>query len=262
MISDGRLDVNSWVAELVARVKKEEDFRKGVFATHLENFSGVGAHCLQMHLSAAVDGRFMKPCSHTRSDGTIGAAPKTMAQLLGRRPRPSDWNDRCHFCFDVPGKQEESGNAYKCSHCNVVMHKICIERSHWDLPSSPKGEWTCPECIREISECRHDVKCDRCNERSYIADDVLRTIQLLASLEKSAAGPVTDPASTSSQPVAKNRATKKARTSTLALLVPVKGSGRDVLMSEMLSARLEQFVANEQMYVSHLIQDRNQDCFK
>ena len=42
----------------------------------------------------------------------------------------------------------------------------------------------------------------------------------------------------------------------------MKGSGRDVLMSEILSARLEQFVANEHLYISHLIQDRNQDRFK
>jgi len=113
--------------DLLARVKKEEEFRRGSFINHLSDSNGVGAHCLTMLLSSSVDRRFRKPCTHGRSDGCPISQPKTMQKMLRRKTRASDWNDACEICADKKGVKEETGNVYKCTHCNVVAHKVCIE---------------------------------------------------------------------------------------------------------------------------------------
>lgn len=237
--SDGRVTVQ--VADLLARVKKEEDFR-----------SPVGAHCLTMLLSSSVDRRFRKSCSHGRSDGRVVPPPKTMELMLGRKPKPGDWNDACEICCDKKGVKEETGNVFKCSHCNIVAHKVCIERSHWDLPSSKADSWTCAECVRDIDDCQHDSSCDSCNEAEFILADVQRLIEVLRSVELK-------------PPATELPAAKKAKGDSKAPIAePPKGCGGGVeaLASEILSSRLEQFASKQQQYISHLIRDRNQGCFK
>ena len=248
--SDGR--VTAQVADLLARVKKEEDFRKGSFISHLSDSSPVGAHCLTMLLSSSVDRRFRKSCSHGRSDGRVVPPPETMEQMLGRKPKSGDWNDACEICCDKKGVKEETGNVFKCSHCNIVAHKVCIERSHWDLPSSKADSWTCAECVREIDDCQHDSSCDSCNEAEFILADVQRLIEVLRSVEHE-------------PPATEVLGTQKAKGGSKAPVVESPkgcGGGVEALASEILASRLEQFASKQQQYISHLIRDRNQSCFK
>ena len=88
------------------------------------------------------------------------------------------------FALIKKGVKEETGDDYKCTHCNGVAHKVCIERSHWDLPSSKTDEWTCAHCVREIDDCQHNYSCDACNEAEFVLEDVHRLIEVLGSVEK------------------------------------------------------------------------------
>ena len=232
------------IIDLLARVKKEEEFRRGSFINHLSDSSGVGAHCLTMLLSSSVDRRFRKPCTHGRSDGCPISQPKTMQEMLRRKTRASDWNDACEICADQKGVKEETGNVFKCTHCNVVAHKVCIERSHWDLPSTKTDEWTCAHCVREIDDCQHDSSCDACNEAEFILEDVHRLIEVLGFIEK--------------KPSAPEAPTKKAKTAS----PPISSGGFVAPASQVLSSRLEIFAAKQQHYISHLVRDRNQSSFK
>jgi len=252
-VSDGTLKLD--VDGLLRRVKSEEEFRRGSFMTHLENSSPVGAHCLTLLLSTAVDRRFKKECKHGFPDGRVVSEPRTMEQLLGRKTKPTDWNSKCEVCADVAGKTELKGNVYCCTHCNLTVHKECIERSQWDLPSTKDGLWTCWYCVRDIDECQHESSCDQCNERGYLFDDVSRAINLLQTLEEDKKPPPTE---------VDARGTKKAKASTSALPAPKESAsaGRDVSASAVLRARLELIAEKELRYVAHLIRDRNQDCFK
>jgi hypothetical protein len=128
---------------LQVRINKEEEFRRGLFMTHLTPESECACHCMTMLLSSHTDSRFRKACDHG-GEGT-GTAPKSMKQMVSeeyhRMPQPADWNDACEVCDG-----NESGNVFLCTHCAAVAHKCCIEREHWDLPQGADDE--CPRAPR------------------------------------------------------------------------------------------------------------------
>jgi hypothetical protein len=159
---------------LVKQVDKEEEFRRTIYPSHLKNQDGCGSHCLTYLLASKNDSRFRKQCTHPQSDGTVGTAHESMEDFFrrgghverpanapaswkpkGRAPKSSDWNDLCECCSDVLGKKEEKGNLFKCTHCNVVCHKLCIERTHHDLDAVE--DWTCWECSRQLGAMNHDI---------------------------------------------------------------------------------------------------------
>ena len=101
-------------SEMVDRIKREEEFRRTEFQTHLKSDSGIGAHCQRMLLGASVDSRFQSPCTH--DGGCVPPLEPMRPELMGpsrcesmvefhRRvshlqPLPTDWNDACkvtHF---------------------------------------------------------------------------------------------------------------------------------------------------------------------
>ena len=144
-----------------------------------------------MLLSSHCDERFRKLCTHGRGDGIVVDAPLTWEEHVrakcGRNSKRSDWNGSCEVCAEVTGKVEISGNLEMCKYCNVVAHKLCIQRAHCDLPSHKDGSWACWDCVREIDSSQHNMSCDKCNESEYIVQDVHRMIQLLQSVEVLAA---------------------------------------------------------------------------
>ena len=46
-------------------------------------------------------------------------------------------------CAKGDDSMTESGMLLMCNHCNVVAHKICIQRTHNDLPQGKDDEWDC-----------------------------------------------------------------------------------------------------------------------
>ena len=139
-----------------------------------------------------VDSRFSSPCSHGRGEGKgYGEEPKTMVQMVHeqhkRKPRTEDWNDDCEICcgrkvrvhaheisrttlhthishVQDEGVAEEQGNVFMCTHCNIVAHKICIERTHGDLPHGKDDEWTCMTCARDLAARSHNSECNECKQ--------------------------------------------------------------------------------------------------
>ena len=81
----------------------------------------------------------------------------------------------------------QKGGVFKCTHCEVVCHKICIERAHDDLPLGD-DEWTCWDCVRAQDSLVHTAGCDRCNEAGNILLDLNLGIDLLESVERSSGG--------------------------------------------------------------------------
>jgi hypothetical protein len=80
-------------AELVQRIDKEEEFRRGLFQTHLKPEDSCGSHCRTNLLSTHCNPNFRKPCTHGCVDG--GVPPKDMYELLGRKPRAADYPSLC-----------------------------------------------------------------------------------------------------------------------------------------------------------------------
>jgi hypothetical protein len=95
---------------LLDRIQKEEEFRRGLFATHLEAESECSSHCMTMLLSTHSDSRFRKACVHA-GGASCSAGPKTMVELVkeqhGRAPRPTDWHDVCEVSLGA-----QFGNAF------------------------------------------------------------------------------------------------------------------------------------------------------
>ena len=114
---------------LLKRIDKEEEFRRGLFQTYLKDQDKCGAHCRRMLLSTYCNASFKKPCTH----GCEGGAepPRSIQELLCRKPLSSDYNDLCMVCSDR--NPDASGNVLCCTHCNLVAHRRCVERTHWDL---------------------------------------------------------------------------------------------------------------------------------
>ena len=104
-----------------------------------------------------------------------------------RKPRTEDWNDDCEICcgrkvrvhaheisrttlhthishVQDEGVSEEQGNVFMCTHCNIVAHKICIERTHGDLPHGKDDEWTCMTCARDLAARSHNSECNECKQ--------------------------------------------------------------------------------------------------
>ena len=251
-------------AELLKRVDKEEEYRSTIYRTHLKNEDACASHCLTYLLSSANDRRFCKQCTHTRTDGTIGETPETWdayhrrgghledkedpqeasgnkRQKKAKKPQgraavPQDWNDQCECCAGVAGKTEEIGVLYKCSYCNVVAHKQCIERTHNDLDG--KEDWTCWDCSRDLGALNHDSSCNQCNEHDDIANSVRRGIDVLKHFESIKSSSSNSGSNTSSS------------------------SSSIVRESQMFEARMQEFEIKERKYHAHLIRDRNQECAK
>jgi hypothetical protein len=233
--------------KLLARIQKEEEFRRGLFATHLEAESECASHCMTMLLSTHCDSRFRKACAHPGGAG-CGAEPKSMVELVreehGRAPRPSDWHDTCEVCLGT-----HSGNALMCTHCNVIAHPACVKKTHNDLPQTKEESWTCWECVREMDAVNHSSSCNECNEAGFIVDDIQLGIELLSDWEKRNSA-----TATSSATATTNNSSNNITTGNDGCI--------EVAASELLSARLQIVEAKQLKYHGHLIRDRNQSCFK
>ena len=70
--------------QLLNRIAKEEEFRRGLFLTHLQLEDTCGSHCMTMLLSTHSDSRFRKACTHA-PPADCGAEPKTMVELVRER---------------------------------------------------------------------------------------------------------------------------------------------------------------------------------
>ena len=103
---------------LLTRIKKEEEFRRGSYQSHLENDSEVGAHCLRMLLSSINDRNFESCCTHPACGDATVAPMETMEQRIRRVERrntqPRDWKDAC----EVTGKTATSIDA-NAAHTNT-----------------------------------------------------------------------------------------------------------------------------------------------
>lgn len=220
--------------ELLKRIDKEEEFRRALFQRHLESESSCGSHCRKLLLSTHCNLNFKSSCSHGCDKGS--APPQSMRELLRREPKSADYNNICMVCSD----DDAPGNVLMCTHCNLVAHPRCVERSHWDL--DPKGDWTCVRCVKDLDEVQHTSSCDECNEATFIVEDIKRLVDRLAAAEGAAAG-----ASELPPEATPLQATSECKHATRA---------------ELLAARLEVAAEIQQEYHAHLIRDGNQECFK
>jgi hypothetical protein len=62
------------------------------------------------------------------------------------------------------------GNALLCTHCNLVAHPHCVERTHWDLDKSEN--WTRVCYARDVGEVEHTSSCGKCNEATFVVGDL------------------------------------------------------------------------------------------
>ena len=80
--------------QLINRIKEEELFRRGQYATHLEEQSNVGHHCIRMLLTSSNDRRFCCECTHEPAEGAR-PLPETMVEyhrrVLRRKPKVRTW---------------------------------------------------------------------------------------------------------------------------------------------------------------------------
>ena len=104
------------LAHLAALLKSVEEvarfYRSGEFQRHLEFESSDPEHCMCRLLSAFNDPHFRQPCSHTRSDGTVGQDPESMLQWYRREYQsraakvPSQfWNGYCEVSSTLGARQ-------------------------------------------------------------------------------------------------------------------------------------------------------------
>jgi len=158
-----------------------------------------------------------------------------------------DWHDTCEVCGRAdPDGDGKNKNLVLCSHCESVVHKDCIMRWHNDLPDTKGATYTCPVCTTDIYGVDHADDCDECNEGTAILDDVQLGIDLLAAKEEAAAA----------------RAPSSSSSSTSASRPDRNAKAAEVPQSVMLAARLERCRNKRDKYVGHLVQDRNQACYK
>ena len=229
--------------KLLQRINKEEEFRSGVYATHLESESNIGTHCKQLLLSASNDSRFRKPCTH--GGAGCGTMPEPWDRIIQaryrRKAKSSDWNGVCGVC-----NGQRHGNVYCCYYCNVTVHPECSKFAHNDLPFGKKDTWTCWDCVQEIDSVQHVSSCNQCNEAGFLVCDVKAGIDLVGYYEKLISSSANTSTSTSSEG-------------------DDHGDSdicRHAVASELLYARLQIFEGKQQHYHAHLIRDQNQSRFK
>ena len=171
-------------AALLRSINKEEEFRKGLFLTHLRSEDPCAHHCRTMLLTAFNDSRFCKPCVHGCANGAPPPEtfPEFVMRTIGRKATKDDWNDICEVCSDEKAK----GNVLKCTHCNVVAHPTCVQRAHWDIDK--EKDWTCWTCVRDIDKQQHTSSCEECNVAYNIIVDIKLGINLLVFWESKSAG--------------------------------------------------------------------------
>ena len=253
--------------ELLDRVEKEEEFRRGDYLRHLEGGSSCGSHCLRLLLTTHNDPAFRSPCTHDGPALGAGEEPKTMVELVraayGRKPKPTDWHHTCESCGAATGRGGQS-NVLMCTHCEAVVHPACLATWHNDQPSKGKdGTWTCPVCVRDIDAVKHAPGCSKCDEASYITSDVELGLDLLGRLEAAAPPPSSSRSPSSSSPSSSSSSSssssekKKPSPSSSS-----SSSFEEVPASVFLRARLARYLDKEAKYHGHLIQDRNQAVFK
>lgn len=241
-----------FMAPMLKRIEKEEEFRRGPFLTHLKNQSNCGSHCLKLLLTTHNDPHFKSECTH--DPPPFGAAKKqqtfseVMLYMKKREPVPEDWHHTCEVC-GAPKNDKGEDRLLMCTHCETVAHRTCVARWHNDLPGRNSG-WTCPICVRDIDSMLHTNSCAECNEGAAIGDDVQQVVELLARQES--CGQNCSISSRSSSSASSHSSSSKR----------VSRSARIVLPSEMLATRLVKFKDFQEQYRGHLVQDRNQSCFK
>ena len=241
-----------FMAPMLKRIEKEEEFRRGPFLTHLKNQSNCGSHCLKLLLTTHNNPHFISECTH--DPPPFGAAKKqqTFSEVIlymkKREPVPEDWHHTCEVC-GAPKNDKGEDRLLMCTHCETVAHRTCVARWHNDLPGRNSG-WTCPICVRDIDSMLHTNSCAECNEGAAIGDDVQQVVELLARQESCGQN-----CSISSRPSssASSHSSSSKR---------VSRGARIVLPSEMLATRLVKFKDFQEQYRGHLVQDRNQSCFK
>ena len=239
-------------AQKLKRIEKEEEFRRGPFLTHLENQSNCGSHCLRLLLTTHNDNRYNSVCTHDPPAFGAGKKQQTFAEVIrymkNREPIPEDWHHTCEVC-GAPKNDKGEDRLLMCTHCETVAHRTCVTRWHNDLPDR-NSEWTCPMCVRDIDSMLHSNSCAECNEAAAICDDVQLVVEKLArqeSLVRESSLPSESSSSTSSRSFSSKHVSRSAKI---------------VLPSEMLAIRLAKFKDIQDQYHAHLVQDRNQSCFK
>ena len=168
---------------LLASLKSDEEFHKGSFATHIntEGHDPVGNHCCNLLLSAHNDKRFRKICPGATRVETYA---ERIRKEKHRKAKSSDWMEECYVCYDNSKKE----GLVCCANCNIAVHKKCIERTHWDLPSEKTDDWICWECLRDIDDSNHPDHCDECDHfENVLVPQIKRSIRLLAKLEAGSA---------------------------------------------------------------------------
>ena len=159
----------------------------------------------------------------------------------------------CSRCAGPDGDGNNK-NLVLCSHCESVVHKDRIIRWHNVLPDTKVATYTCPVCTTDIYGVDQGDYCGQCNEGVAIFDDVQLGFDLLAAKEEAAAAraPSSSPSSSSSSSSSSTSASRPDRNAKAA----------EVPQSVMLAARLERCRNKRGKYVGHIVQDRNQACYK
>jgi hypothetical protein len=103
-----------------------------------------------------------------------------LAEQLGRPVTPNDHSKICMFC-----ERDVRVRKFKCSHCQNVAHKQCIQGNCNDFPQGDDA-WKCPECVRDADSLKHTNDCAECNEWSQLKQDMDAVIDTLAVMEENA----------------------------------------------------------------------------
>ena len=120
-----------FMAPMLKRIEKEEEFRRGPFLTHLKNQSNCGSHCLKLLLTTHNNPYFISKCTH--DPPPFGAAKKqqtfseVMLYMKKREPVPEDWHHTCEVC-GAPKNDKGEDRLLMCTHCETVAHRTCVAR--------------------------------------------------------------------------------------------------------------------------------------
>ena len=167
---------------LLRRIDDEERYRSGEYLGHLKEEDTTPQHCLGLMCAPFNDANFRCDCEHARHDSSRIEPPPTMQQQHASRAISSDdWFDTCHVCYSADDGNEEQDkreNLMCCSHCSLVAHKSCLSKCGNDLPDCKETPWACPSCVRKHDVMHHDTRCLKCEEHSYIVDDLRAVCQL------------------------------------------------------------------------------------
>jgi len=124
-----------------------------------------------------------------RADGSLGAPPDTMAEIIRREkkvaPDRGYWDRSCFVCDKV-------GRLLRCNDCPCSAHADCIRKRLNDFDATKANcvtgngsdsdfltGWRCPECQHKHDPRRHSNASPDVNEITWLLDDIRHVVKVI-----------------------------------------------------------------------------------